>query len=475
MFVIFVLEEVCICMNNLVIFDDEKDALLNETIEVSLQKNKHDKNFRERLQNILSHKGVSPGETMNLIIRFGRQEALRKEEKYLLASGMYEVTKDEKINPANYFPERIIQEIETTWEGFSQNNDSELNFPITFKDVTKVDDNNYTFLLKRSEIAKMYENHLLQYNPRTQRTSETKNFEFLGGEIPIPELNQDAVEQISQKAIDGTLISSTLIFNARFGSSSAGIEISYDPNENSLTVMKDTLVDVIDGYHRIVGISKAVRSGSFDDKFMKIDFYNVTQKVARQLFGQHNTMTPVRLSKLKEMNEENPVNKVVTHIRDNSVIGQRISLDHDVIATQSDYLYSLNDVASAMEATKFPKLLKDQIAVRKIGVFLVEFFDELTELYYEEFLGDKFEQAKKTIVINKNILVGFMEIAYFMYTTGISAKMAQQIIKKMRLSFVRNNPELKEHKILNKKNEVTHSKNHVIKYFQYKLNEVEGV
>ncbi|MES9681295.1 DNA sulfur modification protein DndB, partial [Bacillus safensis] len=360
-----------------------------------------------------------PGETMNLIIRFGRQEALRKEEKYLLALGIYEVTKDEKVNPVNYFPERIIQEIETTWEGFSQGNDSELNFPITFEDVTKVDDNNFTFLLKRSEIAKMYENHLLQYNPRTQRTSETKNFEFLGGEIPIPELNQDAVEQISQKAIDGTLISSTLIFNARFGSSSEGIEISYDPNERSLTVMKDTLVDVIDGYHRIVGISKAVRSGSFDDKKMKVDFYNVTQKVARQLFGQHNTMTPVRLSKLKEMNDENPVNKVVTHIRDNSVIGQRISLDHDVIATQSDYLYSLNDVVSAIETTKFPKLLKDQIAVRKIGVFLVEFFDELTELYYEEFLGDKFEQAKKTIIINKNILDGFMEIAFFMYNSGI--------------------------------------------------------
>lgn len=45
----------------------------------------------------------------------------------------------------------------------------------------------------------------------------------------------------------------------------------------------------------------------------------------------------------------------------------------------------------------------------------------------------------------------------------------------MRLSFIRSNPELKEHKILNKKNEVTHSKKHVIKYFQYKLNEVEGV
>lgn len=367
---------------------------------------------------------------MNLIIRFGRQEALRKEEKYLLATGIYEVTKDEKINPVNYFPERIIQEIETTWEGFSQNNDSELNFPITFEDVTKVDDNNFTFLLKRSEIAKMYENHLLQYNPRTQRTSKTKNFEFLGGEIPVPELNHDAVEDISQKTIYGTLISSTLIFNARFGSSSEGIEVDYDPIKRSLTVMKGTLLDVIDGYHRIVGISKAVRSGSFDDKFMKIDFYNVTQKVARQLFGQHNTMTPVRLSKLKEMNEENPVNKVVTHIRDNSVIGQRISLDHDVIATQSDYLYSLNDMVKAVEATKFPGLLKDQIAVRKIGVFLVEFFDELTELYYEEFLGDKFEQTKKTIVINKNILVGLMEIAYFMYTAGISAKMTQQIITK---------------------------------------------
>lgn len=37
MFVIFVLEEVCY-MNKLVIFDDEKDALLNETIEMLLQK-----------------------------------------------------------------------------------------------------------------------------------------------------------------------------------------------------------------------------------------------------------------------------------------------------------------------------------------------------------------------------------------------------------------------------------------------------
>ncbi|PCK15512.1 hypothetical protein CEY02_20565 [Bacillus pumilus] len=462
-------------MSNLVIFDDEKDALLNKTIAELLQKNKHEKSFRDKLQRILSHKDVSPGETMNLIIRFGSGEVLSKEEKYILASGIYEATKNEKINPANYFPERIIKEIETTWQGFSSNTNSILSFPITFENVTEVGDNNFTFLLKRSEIANMYENHLLQYNPRTQRTSEIKNFEFLGGEIPVPELNYDAVEQIAQKVSDGTLISSTLILNARFGSSSEGIEVVYDSNERTLTVMSNTLVDVIDGYHRIVGISKAVRSGSFDDKFMKIDFYNVTQKVARQLFGQHNTMTPVRLSKLKEMNEENPINKIATHIRDNSVIGQRISLDHDVVTRQAEYLYTLNDVASAIEATKFPKLLKDQIAVRKVGIFLVEFFDELTELYYEEFLGDKFEQSKKTIVINKTILVGLMEIAYFMYNSGIDAKMAQQIIKKSGVDFNRNNPEWAKNKIIIKKNEITYNKNHVIKYFKDKLNKVEGV
>ncbi|MDM5298121.1 DNA sulfur modification protein DndB [Bacillus pumilus] len=462
-------------MNKLVIFDDEKDVLLNKTIAILLQKNKHEKSFRDKLQRILSHKGVTPGETMNLIIRFGSGEVLSKEEKYFLALGLYDATKDEKINPANYFPERIIKEIETTWQGSSFNEDNKISFPITFEDVTRVDDNNFTFLLKRSEIAKMYENHLLQYNPRTQRTSETKNFEFLGGEIPVPELNHDAVEQIAQKAKEGTLISSTLIFNARFGSSSEGIEIAYDSNERRLTIMADTLVDVIDGYHRIVGISKAVRSGSFEDKYMKVDFYNVTQKVARQLFGQHNTMTPVRLSKLKEMNEENPVNKIVTHIRDNSVIGQRISLDHDVITHQADYIYSLNDVVSAVEATKFPKVLKDQIAVRKVGIFLVEFFDELTELYYEEFLGDKFEQTKETIVINKTILVGLMEIAYFMYNAGVSAKELQQIIAKMGISFKRNNSEWTKHNIINKKNEVTYNKNHVIKYFKDKLNKVEGV
>lgn len=57
----------------------------------------------------------------------------------------------------------------------------------------------------------------------------------------------------------------------------------------SLTVTEDTILDVLDGYHRLIGITMAIRQHPeldhlFEETF-KVDIYNYTQKGRESILG----------------------------------------------------------------------------------------------------------------------------------------------------------------------------------------------
>ena len=70
-------------------------------------------------------------------------------------------------------------------------------------------------------------------------------------------LNPKSLHEIEKQSLEGDLITSTLRYNAKVGSGMDGVEFIFDQREKSLTLLKGTLLDVLDGAHRTFSIYNA--------------------------------------------------------------------------------------------------------------------------------------------------------------------------------------------------------------------------
>ncbi|WP_342412611.1 DNA sulfur modification protein DndB [Bacillus sp. FSL K6-1560] len=405
-----------------VIFDQSANEKLLSEMKDAISKNKHIRSFINDIQLEMAKNKITPGTTQKLIYDIENPEVeISKEYMYFLAKSLYSVLESERFNPRNYFTETDMREIETLWEGSVE---EDIKFPYTFKQVVKYSDDNYFFPITAKELFMLFENKLLHYNPNAQRTNKTKKLEGSDIEIPVPQLNKQSVEEIKELFLDGKLIKSVFTFNARVGSASGGEELKYDDDTMSLTVTEDTILDVLDGYHRLIGITMAIRQHPeldhlFEETF-KVDIYNYTQKRAREHFGQQNTINPVKKSKVAEMSQNVYSNKIVKFIQDNSIIGDYIKTNGDWINQNQNLLITFSDFKKAIERSYSKKDFSTQADILKTARYLTSFFDALATQYVDEFLGDIAKERKRSFVNNYLFFNGYVGLAKKLQLDGVS-------------------------------------------------------
>lgn len=192
----------------------------------------------------------------------------------------------------------------------------------------------------------------------------------------------------------------------------------------SLTVTEDTILDVLDGYHRLIGITMAIRQHPeldhlFEETF-KVDIYNYTQKRAREHFGQQNTINPVKKSKVAEMSQNVYSNKIVKFIQDNSIIGDYIKTNGDWINQNQNLLITFSDFKKAIERSYSKKDFSTQADILKTARYLTSFFDALATQYVDEFLGDIAKERKRSFVNNYLFFNGYVGLAKKLQLDGVS-------------------------------------------------------
>ncbi|KYD05332.1 DNA sulfur modification protein DndB [Bacillus atrophaeus] len=405
-----------------VIFDEAaNEKLLSEMRDV-FSKRKHIRSFINNVHITMAEYKISPGSTQKVINELENPDMdLSKEYMYFLAKCLYTILESERFNPANYFTEKDMQEIETLWEGEIE---EEIKLPYTFNGAVKYSDSNLTFQITAEELYRLFENKLLHYNPNAQRTNKIKKIEGSDVEIPVPQLNKQSVEEIKELFKEGKLISSMFTFNARLGSSNEGIELDYHEEDMTLTVKEGTILDVLDGYHRLVGITTAIRQypelKHLLKRVFKVDIYNYTQKQAREHFGQQNTINPVKKSKVAEMNQHYYSNKIVKFIQDNSLIGDYIKTNGDWVKQDQNMLITFSDFKKAIERSYYKKDFNNQADILKTGRYLAAFFDALATIYIDEFLGDIAGERKKSFVNSHIFFNGYVLLAKRFHDLEIS-------------------------------------------------------
>jgi hypothetical protein len=176
---------------------------------------------------------------------------------YFFTENVYLATEDPNIKPTKYFTNREIKEIKTS---FSGDNTNRIVFPYTFNNVLKGTEDDYILYIKASEIKILFEYGLLQYNSETQREMRQSKGKDSDEIIETPKIIEKSINEMEALLNRGEMISTIITLNARLGSTDdeSGEELLYIEDAMTLTVTKGPLLDVLDRFHRINAIVRAL-------------------------------------------------------------------------------------------------------------------------------------------------------------------------------------------------------------------------
>ena len=420
------------------------------------QKVKHDKKKIVIINKNLAEYGLNKGQITKLI---NSDEELQQADirlLCLLTEQVYAVTQDTNFIIDKYFTEREIKEAKTT---YTHHNIERLELPYTFENIQRVSDDEYMVVLSSKDLKMLYDSGLINYNHETQREGKRKK---VGDTfIEVPRTNQSRINEISELMMRDELVSSTLTLNTRLMSSDEGEELIYNKKQNTLTVTKGTLIDILDGFHRLTAIVKTLNQKPDININFTIRVLNYEENRAKTYFEQINRVEPVAKSRLEEMNTTGLSNFVATYVKSNSELRGRVS-SSDNISTQSELLVTFNTLNDSIK-NNFE--MKDKAEAMSVAKYLTDFYNYLILNNIEAFQSNIEKIRSKSIINVNQMFHGYTMIASHFYENDISLDSLQSILE--YIDFKRSNLLWKELNILDESENIKGSaRKQIIRFFQ---------
>jgi hypothetical protein len=425
---------------------------LIENLTEVLYSIEHNRNKSKKLKEEFKTFNVSPGEVSKILNNPKDEVQLLAEESNLkflcaLTICLFNVTFADSVDPSNYFTDREIKEIKSTFQGHIK---EKLTFPLTFSEVSKSpNDEDYFFYVKASTVKEWQDSGLIQYNFEAQREARTRTDKQTGEIVLQPKVFPESVEEIADLIKKGKLISSVLTFSARLGTSDSGEELIYNEKDRTLTITEGTLLDIIDGFHRTTGIVLALSKDPSLDMIFKINILNLSTPQEQEHFAQNNNTNPVGKGRLKQLKESRQADFIVKQIQSNSDLGDYISKS-DRISPRSNLLVTYNVLSDAIDEIFN---VKDKPTAMKVADYLSEFFDKLMLNNSEAFMTDIANIREKSIININTMFYGYVLLAKRFYDNKIKLTKLQPVIKS--IDFSRDNEMLQFLGILDENKRVT--------------------
>ncbi|MED1470482.1 DNA sulfur modification protein DndB [Bacillus salipaludis] len=439
----------------------EKNELRENLIE-AVTKIKEDKKLINKIKSGLKQYKVLPGKIQSYFYNTELLLDVDIDLVYILTEQIYSATGSPILNPKKYFTVREIKEIKTN---FVRDFENPIRLPYTFKHVLKGSEDDYILYIRASELKQLFENGLLQYNPETQREMRQVRKKGTDEIIQIPKLVEKSIKEMEDLLKKGEMIGTTITFNARLGSTDHDSceELIYDEEEMTLTVTEGTLLDVLDGFHRINAIVRALRKDPSLDSMFKLNILHLGKTMAQQYFKQLNTTNTVGKGQLKKVGESRQADFIAKQLQYNSEFRNKVAAS-DMIAPGSNFLVTFNTLADAIDEVF---KIEDKPNAIITANYLSEFFNELFFAYPTEFLSD-ISLVRKNSLINANAMFyGYILLAKRMRDEKIALNQLVQIVGDIHFS--RENPVWEEYDIVNRYKKITARAKKQIYTFFYAL------
>lgn len=438
---------------------DKSELIQNLT--TAIESFKHKRNVVKQIKNNLGEYNISAGNIQKWINHPEEIENIDERTLCLFAEAVYMTTANLTVNPKDYFTERQIKEVKTTYEAIEE---EKITFPYTFENVIKINDEMFFVQISDKNLKRLLDSNLIQYNPEVQREARTKT-DKEGNIIQIPKVFPKSIKEIKQLRKTGELFSTVLTFNARLGTSETGEELVYDSKNNTLTITEGTLLDCLDGFHRLTALSQALTEDpSMDEMIFPLCIVNFSTKIAQNYFSQINTTNPIDKSRLSEMNQNKQSNFIAKQIQLNSELRGKVSTS-DRIAPKSNFLVSFYILSNAIEEVFN---IKDKLTAIEVSRYLTDFFNSLVLNFYNEFHENIVEVREKSLINANQMFYGYVVLAKRMRDENIPLSYLKDIVSD--IDFSKENPLWTEMGVLNQDLNVKNNIKNKIKQFFMNLN-----
>ena len=392
---------------------------------------KEDQKKVNKINKILSKHDIKIRKTM-LYLNFYDEQIKNMDQKvfYRLLKSVYEVTGKKHLNPEKYYTKNEIKTL-NAYDYMYLNGENKIELPLTIDNVIQIDEENYVTKMHVKFIRDLIVNDLLRYNFETQREAK---FIKLGDSVQkVAKVEKASTEQIAKLALEGTLSSTPLTFNALVGTADEGDELEYDSKNFRLIINKGTFIDVLDGFHRISGIIRALDQNPDLDFTFPILIRNYNTSTAQRHIGEINTVNVMSRHHRDALKAARKSDIVVKVLQRESELKGRISQTRDVhyinnelvtyniLAETIDELFNIETKADAMDLSEY----------------LVEFFDFLIGKYKDEFITNVNITRKKSLINTNLMFVGYLVLAKRMKEEKVSITKLPKILDK--IDFNRDN------------------------------------
>ena len=312
-----------------------------------------------------------------------------------------------KNNISKYFTEKEIEDFSKI-----KIENEEIQFPLIFN-VVAISDDQWIGSIDTDFLISLNENQLINYNPETQRTMQhvIRN----GNDYYCIKVNSNAVNSISKEMSSSTYIPSPITLNIPEGEE----DFVYIPDKHQLIINSIKAFDIIDGYHRFLGINKCK---TIDEEFnyhmeLRITHFNVEK--AQRFIYQEDQKTKMTKVDSDSYNMSSPGVIVSNKINENSLCNIKGYIG------RNNSKINIAKMAELITFLWFPGSKKeDRKRIIEVSKELVDDFNIITEVN-PEFLDMEY---------NNKVLTCVMVTFYYYKDKTDKTNMAKVIIETIKES-----------------------------------------
>ena len=328
---------------------------LNEYLEQCLIKYVCDKQTeRDIIKYCYKTYGISFFRTQTILRLDASTVELKDAEIFCVLSAIKEINKKANINLADYFSDIEIENYSKV--SFGQN--AAVKFPLVI-DCIKVTDNQWIGVIKVSTLLK-WRNQFLRYNKDIQRRLQLVMRNNLTYERIT--MKSKSVNDMVKAFTSGEFIPNTITLNI----DDTETNFYYDDDAKHLVIESVDHMDITDGYHRLVALSKVLETNPFFDFTMELRITNFTDTIASHFIWQEEQRNIMPKRDIKSFNMDDFSNRIVRRIDSNvncnfsGDIKRGGKVDFSSFAEMVDYLY-LNNITEEAKRTAIVDISKDLV------------------------------------------------------------------------------------------------------------------
>lgn len=381
---------------------EKLELLLN----IIIQKYNNDKEKADKIVDIMTQHGISPGEASKLTEgQILLQSIQNKNILYIYTDALYRATDDNRIKPEDWFTELEIQD----GEQYTVPEEDKIDEIVLHNVVLNGNRHLVCLQVSGAEFLKWMRQRLLTYNTQTQRpTVKSIIFDEF---TESPDIRPHKVNQITKAIVNNEYTTDDITLNIR----KTGFEkIDYDDKTLTLRIpiCKENYIDIVDGCHRIMGSNKALTIKPDLEIYWTLHILNYDIKEARRFVDQKSKATPIKREgkSLYDMSNTNMIIAQDIASFENSTTNVMYNkIGEDVRETQYRDKYTTYDAAAKAIAYNFRYHKNEARDIQKVKENIVRGLNEILG-YLKDTQGNLEKKKDKYVYLESNMFIGYIAL-----------------------------------------------------------------